>query len=342
MLKAALRLFLQAAAQNPLQRGRKILHRLRQRGRLFVQNRAQRFGGGGLPEGAFAGEHLVQDHAESKDVAARVGGMSPHLLRRHVADGTGNLAGLGVLRDGGGRTIGADGFGLREFGQAEIQDLEAAVFRQEEVFRFEVTMYNAGVVSGGQSTRNVHSAITGIARTHRTAAQAIPQCFSLQQFGHYVRTPIVLSDVEDRNNIGMVESGSGLRLQFEAVETSRVPRPVVWKHFDRHVTFQRGVACAIHFAHSARAQRRDDLIGIQPRARDQSHESPKLILDRYSVSCPRLGESWLSTVGTESAWQLWRRSLQFIPASMQTKGPPWQPPARESRLRRLQRKAGPK
>src|ERR1035438_736083 len=30
----------------------------------------------------------------------------------------------------------------------------------------------------------------------------------------------------------------------------------------------------------------------------------------------------------------------FIPALMQTKGPRWQPPARESRLRRLQRKAG--
>jgi hypothetical protein len=46
----------------------------------------------------------------------------------------------------------------------------------------------------------------------------------------------MLPDVEDRNNIGMLESGSGLRFHFEAVETSRVPRPKIREHL-RHVTF---------------------------------------------------------------------------------------------------------
>ena len=237
MLKASLRLLLQAAAHNPLQRGRKILHKLRQRGRIFVQDRAQRFGGGGLPEGALAGEHLVEDHAESKDIAAGVGDVPPHLLRSHVANGAQHWPGLGLLRDGDGGSVGASGFGLGEFGQAEVQDLDASVLRQEEVFRLEVTMNNAGVVSGGQSTRNVHAAIAGLARTHRTATQAIPQGFALQQLGHDVRTSIVLADVEDRNNIRMVQSGGGLRLQFEPVQTLRVPRPVLGEHLDGHVPF---------------------------------------------------------------------------------------------------------
>jgi len=38
---------------------------------------------------------------------------------------------------------------MGEFGQAEVQDLHASVLRQEQVFRFEVTMHSAGVVSGG-------------------------------------------------------------------------------------------------------------------------------------------------------------------------------------------------
>ena len=48
------------------------MHKLRQRWRIFIQDRAERFGGGGLAEGTLAGEHLVEDHAKSKDVAAGV------------------------------------------------------------------------------------------------------------------------------------------------------------------------------------------------------------------------------------------------------------------------------
>ena len=114
-----------------------------------------------------------------------------------------------------------------EFGQSEVQDLEASVLRDEQVFRFEVTMNNSGVVSGGQTARNIHPEIAGIPQTHGATAKAITQGLALQQLGDDVRRSVVLTDVEDRNNIGMIESGSGLRLQFEATETIRIPRPGV-------------------------------------------------------------------------------------------------------------------
>jgi hypothetical protein len=52
-------------------------------------------------------------------------------------------------------------------------------------------------------------------------------------------------------------------LPFETLKAIRIPRPVVREHLDRHVAFQQGVARAIHFAHSARAQGRNNLVGIQ-------------------------------------------------------------------------------
>src|SRR5271166_2950610 len=69
----------------------------------------------------------------------------------------------------------------------------------------------------------------------------------------------------------MVQSSGGLRLQFESVQSLRVPRPAFGQHLDGHVPFQRGVAGAIHFAHSPRTQRCDDFISAQPRARGQLH-----------------------------------------------------------------------
>jgi hypothetical protein len=58
-------------------------------------------------------------------------------------------------------------------------------------------MYNARIVGSSQSARNVDAAIAGFARPHWAAAQALPQCLSLEQLGHDIRTPIVLADVED-------------------------------------------------------------------------------------------------------------------------------------------------
>jgi len=78
------------------------------------------------------------------------------------------------------------------------------------------------------------------------------------------RRSVVLADVENRNNVGMIQGGSGLGFLLKAAKTVGIARPVLGKHFDRHVAFQCGIAGAIDFAHAARAQGRDDLIGIDP------------------------------------------------------------------------------
>ena len=70
---------------------------------------------------------------------ARVGGLAAHLLGRHVAEGAEDDAGLGA--PGLGRKVGparAGAFRLRQLGQAEVEDLDAAVLRDEEVLGLQV------------------------------------------------------------------------------------------------------------------------------------------------------------------------------------------------------------
>ena len=132
------------------------------------------------------------------------------------------------------------------------------------------------------SIATIPSAITkrtGTVAPHRAFAQALAQALALQQLGDDVRRAVVLADMKDRNNVGMVQRGSGLGFLFKASKTLRVTRPVFGQYLDRYVAFQRGVACAIHFAHSARTQGRDDLIRIEAGTRGEWHSWGGLYLD---------------------------------------------------------------
>ncbi len=81
------------------------------------------------------------------------------------------MAGLGLLRNRHGNAIVHGGSGLGELRQPEIQDLDAFVVRKEQVFRFEVTMNNSGLVRGGQPVGNLDAATAAlrgrIGGTHR-------------------------------------------------------------------------------------------------------------------------------------------------------------------------------
>ena len=75
----------------------------------------------------------------------------------------------------------------------------------------------------------------------------------MQQLGDDVGRAIVLADMKDRNNIGMVQRGSSLGFLLKAAETLVIARPVFGQDFDGYVALQRGVAGTINFAHSTRA-----------------------------------------------------------------------------------------
>jgi hypothetical protein len=58
--------------------------------------------------------------------------------------------------------------------------------------------------------------------------------------------------------------GPGLRL--ETLAHFRIGGDVLGHHLDRDVAIQPAIACAIHLAHSARSERRDDFVLSQAQA----------------------------------------------------------------------------
>ena len=91
------------------------------------------------------------------------------------------------------------------------------------------------------------------AQAHGAMAEAFAQGFAVEQLGHDVRRAVVLADVKNRNNVGMIQGGSGLGFLLKAAKALGIARPVLGKYLDRHVALQRRIAGAIYLAHAARA-----------------------------------------------------------------------------------------
>ena len=83
-LEAVFGPLLQTVQYHPLERHRERRRDLRERRRVFAQNRRQRLGGRLAQKRARPGQHLVEDAAEREDVRSMVGLLSPRLLGRHV------------------------------------------------------------------------------------------------------------------------------------------------------------------------------------------------------------------------------------------------------------------
>jgi hypothetical protein len=81
----------------------------------------------------------------------------------------------------------------------------------------------------------------------------------------------VIAEIVDGENVGMVERRHGLRLALEADARSAVVGEARGQHLDRDFALEPRVACAIHFAHPACAERGDERVVTECVPRTQAH-----------------------------------------------------------------------
>ena len=116
------------------------------------------------------------------------------------------------------------GFGLRQLGQPEIQDLDSPIFREEQILRLEVAMNDPFFVRRGQSMGDLQGIVHSLARRDRSAAQALAQGLSLKQFGHHVRRALACAKVECCQNVGMVQGSGGQGFLLKTAQPVGVKR----------------------------------------------------------------------------------------------------------------------
>ena len=119
-------------------------------------------------------EHLVEQRAEAEEIGAMIGGPAAHLLRRHVAHRAEDDAGAGLRRRGSRRLADADSLRVDQLGQAEVEDLDAAVIGEEDVVGLEVAVNDPLVVRRGEPVRDLSRVIDRLARRQRRAIHRAP------------------------------------------------------------------------------------------------------------------------------------------------------------------------
>ena len=82
---------------------------------------------------------------------------------------------------------------------------------------------------------------------------------------------VVLADIVERADVRVIEGRDRFGFALESLAAIRVGRGFVGQNLDRDGAIEPAVFRAIHLAHAARAERRDDFIGAEAGAGGKAH-----------------------------------------------------------------------
>ncbi len=171
-------------------------------------------------ERRFAGEHLVEDAAQGVDVAPAIElPLRARLLRAHVHRSAERDAGLGQPLATGG---------VERPGDTEVRE-HTVIAREQDVLRLDVTVHDALPVGMAQGIGDLERDPDGVSqRELRLAGQSLPKRLArdvrhrepegLHRAAGRRRRPAL----EDRQDVGMLETGGDLDLPHEALGAQRV------------------------------------------------------------------------------------------------------------------------
>ena len=171
-------------------------------------------------ERRLAGEHLVEDAAQGIDVAPAIElRLGARLLRAHVHRGAERDAGLGQPLAAGR---------VERPGDTEVRD-DTMIAREQDVLRLDVTVDDALPVGIAQGIGDLERDPDGVSqRELRLAGESLPKRLArdvrhrepegLRRAAGRLRGPAL----EDRQDVGMLETGGDLDLPHEALGAERV------------------------------------------------------------------------------------------------------------------------
>ncbi len=197
-------------------------------------------------------QQLVQDDAERVDVAAFVGGHTLGLLRAEVGGGADHRAGPGQL------------LGVVECpGDAEVGHLHRAVSGEHDVARLHVPVEHARQVGDSQCGCHFGGDFRRPPREKRTFGAAdVAQRPSLDDLHDHVIGVVVLTPVEDRDDVRVAEVGGGLGFAAEAGDKLLVAGELGVQDFDSYLAPQEQVFSSEDITHSTSGQMADEAVSL--------------------------------------------------------------------------------
>src|ERR1035438_7305127 len=97
--------------------------------------------------------------------------------------------------------------------------------------------------------------------------QLAAEAVAFEKFGDDKWRTGFLSDIVDRQNVGMIQRSHRARLLFKSPKTVAIAGKRLRQDFQRDLTTESRVARPVHLSHSTRAEWRNDFVRTKFRAR---------------------------------------------------------------------------
>ena len=254
-LPAARRIFLKAAANDLIHFAGNSGHRLGNRLRIPGEDGRERGEFGGARKSLAPGNHLVQHRPERKNVRASVERATFSLFRRNISDGAEDHSFLGRRADGTDDSIGVSvrlGDGV-DLGESEIENLDRPLRRDHDVRWLQVAMDDAGGVRGGERVGDLRAILEHVAQPQPLASNQLGQGAAGDVL-HRDETgslAVLLATINfvNRNNIGMIEGGSGAGFLDKPSLAIRIGHSGRRQNLDRDFAPQTRIDGAIDYSH---------------------------------------------------------------------------------------------
>ena len=148
---------------------------------------------------------------------------------------------------------------------------------------FKIAVDDAGAMRGGERVGDLHRVGQRLAERQLAAPQPRRQRLAVEELHHQEVDAVLVADIEQRADVGMRQGRHGARLAIEALARRRVRDQIVRQDFDRDSPIETRVARLVDFAHAAGAERGDDLVGPEARARLERRRASAIEPDAGSL-----------------------------------------------------------
>lgn len=133
-------------------------------------------------------------------------------------------------------------------------------------------MHHAALVRSLQALANFNTVFQHLLGREWPPRQPVSQRLPFQKFHHQVVDAILMADIMQSANVGMVQSRYGAGFAIETLSGLGIVRQVAGQDFDRHRAVQACVLRSIHLAHAARTDRRKNLVRAETNSGGKGHE----------------------------------------------------------------------